>query len=212
MEKLKYEKEVVGVYISGHPLDEYRLDLNSFCTTTLDNILNENYRQKEVTVAGIVTKIVHRTAKNGNPFCMFTIEDYNGNLEMALFGEDFVKFSNFIDQDRFLFIKGIVQPRWGNQAELELKPKQITLLSEVREKMTNQISVKINLSAVNESLISKLNQVITKYPGKCGLMVHVFDPIEKVEVGMVSRKARVSPSNELLDELEMLGGLSYRLN
>ena len=127
MEKLKFEKEVVGIYISGHPLDEYRLELDSFCSCTLDRLMEPIFRGKEVAVGGIVTKSLERFSKNGNPFMLFTLEDYIGSYEFALFGEDFVNLSKYIAPDRFLYIKGVIKSKWGRPDEWEFKPMKYQL-------------------------------------------------------------------------------------
>ncbi|MDB5261676.1 MAG: polymerase subunit alpha, partial [Adhaeribacter sp.] len=119
-EKLRREKEVVGFYISGHPLDQFSLEIDSYCTCPLDKITD--YKAKDVNVAGIVSNVVIRTAKNGNPFALFTLEDYDSTLNMALFGEDFVKFAQYLREGMFVFIKGKVQLRYKTEDQWELKP------------------------------------------------------------------------------------------
>lgn len=212
MEKLKFEKEVVGIYISGHPLDEYRLELESFCTCTLDRVMEPIFRGKEVSVGGIVTKAIERYSKNGNPFMLFTLEDYNGSYEFALFGEDFVNLSKYIATDRFLYIKGQIKNRWGRQDEWEFKPVSIRLLSEIRNQFSKELKINIGLQQVNAVFIEHLNKLITLNQGTCNLTLTVYDPEDKVEVTMLSRKNKISPSNEFLNELQLIQGLTYKLN
>ncbi|MBB6004627.1 DNA polymerase III subunit alpha [Arcicella rosea] len=212
MEKLKFEKEVVGIYISGHPLDEYRLELESFCTCTLDRVMEPIFRGKEVSVGGIVTKAIERYSKNGNPFMLFTLEDYNGSYEFALFGEDFVNLSKYIAPDRFLYIKGQIKNRWGRQDEWEFKPVSIRLLSEIRNQFSKELKINIGLQQVNNVFIEHLNKLVAKNQGTCNLTLTVYDPEDKVEVTMLSRKNKISPSNEFLNELQLIQGLTYKLN
>ncbi len=212
MERLKFEKEVVGIYISGHPLDTFRLELESFCTCTLDRVLEPSFRGKEISVGGIVTKVVERFSKNGNPFMLFTLEDYNGSYEFALFGEDFVNLAKYVSMDRFLFIKGQIKNRWGRPDEWEFKPTAVQWLSEIREKFSKELRITLGLQLVNAELIARLNQLFTQNQGNCNLSVVVIDPEDKVELSMLSRKTKISPSNELLDELATIAGISYKLN
>jgi DNA polymerase-3 subunit alpha len=212
MEKLKFEKEVVGIYISGHPLDEYRLELESFCTCTLDRVMEPIFRGKEVSVGGIVTKAIERYSKNGNPFMLFTLEDYNGSYEFALFGEDFVNLSKYIAPDRFLYIKGQIKNRWGRQDEWEFKPVSIRLLSEIRNQFSKELKITVGLQMVNSVLIEQINQLIEKNQGTCSLTFSVVDPEERIELTMLSRKNKISPSNDFLNELKLINGLTYKLN
>jgi len=212
MEKLKFEKEVVGIYISGHPLDEYRLELDSFCSCTLDRVMEPIFRGKEVAVGGIVTKAIERFSKNGNPFMLFTLEDYNGSYEFALFGEDFVNLAKYIAPDRFLYIKGVIKNKWGRPDEWEFKPASVRLLSEIRNQFSKELKITLGLQMINEEVINQLNQAVSKNHGTCSLTVSVYDPEEKVEVTMMSRKNKISPSNEFLEEILKINGLVYKLN
>ncbi|MBC7408614.1 MAG: DNA polymerase III subunit alpha, partial [Arcicella sp.] len=212
MEKLKFEKEVVGIYISGHPLDEYRLELDSFCSCTLDRLMEPIFRGKEIAVGGIVTKSLERFSKNGNPFMLFTLEDYNGSYEFALFGEDFVNLSKYIAPDRFLYIKGVIKSKWGRPDEWEFKPMSVRLLSEIRNQFSKELRITIGLQMINSQTINHLNTLISKHQGTCNLSVLVYDAEEKVEVTMMSRKNKISPSNEFLEELKAMNGVIYKLN
>lgn len=210
MEKLKFEKDVVGIYISGHPLDEYRLELENFCTCTLDRVME--FKGKEVAVGGIVTKAIERYSKNGNPFMLFTLEDYNGSYEFALFGEDFVNLSKYVALDRFLYIRGQIKTRWNQQDNWEFKPMNMRLLSEVRDQFSKELKITIGLQQVNAEFIKHLNSLIGQNQGNCSLSVMVYDPEEKVEVTMLSRKNKISPNNDLIQALDKITGLSYKLN
>ena len=213
MEELNFERDVVGIYISGHPLDDFRIELDNFCSTTLDQVHDERWQNRELCLAGIVTKTQERYAKNGNPFCIFTVEDYGGVLEIALFGDDYVKHGSYIKQDHFLFIRGKMQSSWRNQGQFEFKPTQIQLLPEVREKLCKQISIELNLRLVSRELINKLNTLVNTNPGPCNLLVTLKDVETTVDVTLLSRKVKVSVTNEMLSELEdLVGKERFRLN
>lgn len=210
IQRLKNEKDVVGFYISGHPLDQYKLELESFCTCTLDKV--ENFKGREVNVAGIITKKVVRQAKNGNNFMIFSIEDYNGNIEVALFNQDYVQFERDIDVDRFVYVRAKVQTRWGSTDQWELKPVKIELLSEVREKMSKEMQIQIDLAFLNSNLVSQLSTLVKAHPGSCQLKLTINDRVEKIDLQMMSRKFKVSPTNELMKQLSSYEGVSCKLN
>jgi DNA polymerase-3 subunit alpha len=209
IEKLKNEKEVVGFYISGHPLDQFKLEIQNFCSDTIDNI--ENYKNKEVCIAGIVTKNVLRQGRNGNPFALFSIEDYNGSLDMALFGEDYVNLSKYITVGQFVYIKGKVQLRYGTNDQWEVKPMQIQLLGELRKKLCKGLHVNLDLARVSPKVVEELARIAQSQPGDCYLKVVLHDTEDKMQIETVARKFKIFPTNELIDQLSALEGLSYKL-
>ncbi|MGF7215073.1 DNA polymerase-3 subunit alpha [Spirosoma lacussanchae] len=208
IEKLKFEKDVVGFYITGHPLDEFRLELDGFCNCTLDKIYE--VKSPEIKVAGIVTAMQTKIARNGNPFCIFKIEDYNTAIEMALFGDDYVRMGQYVDVGRFLHITGKTQNRW-NSEQLEFKPVNIRLLTEMRDKMCKEIRVSLMLDSVNAQLVAKLNELIGAHPGTCTLSLNVVDPNERIEVSLQSRTLKVSPANSFLRALEAMEGVTCKV-
>ncbi|MEZ4901511.1 MAG: OB-fold nucleic acid binding domain-containing protein [Spirosomataceae bacterium] len=234
IERLRNEKDVVGFYISGHPLDMFRLELDNFCTCTLDRLMATSEMVetteddieiapveiggqpllfgKDATVAGIVSSLQVRTTKTGKPFCLFKIEDYAGSMEMALFGEDFVKFSAYIEVGRFLFIKGKIQTRWNADDQYEFKISSMQLLSEVREKLTKEVRLRLDLELLDEGLVQKLNKAVAQYPGACALSVSVIDPNSRTEIKLNSRQFRVKPDNELFKLIESIDGITFSVN
>jgi len=212
LEQLAKEKEVVGFYISGHPLDEYKLEIQHLCRHTLIDLgdlkLLEN---KEVIVAGIVTDVQHRTSKTGKPFGIFTLEDYMGSFEFILFGEDYIKFRNYLAPQFFLLIKGRVQIRFNQPGNLEFKILKIDLLSELKEKAFNSIKLKLGVTDVNAELIDRIESIISTYPGKCSFEIQVEDKNDNMSVKMYSKTKKVGISNELMLELGRLPGAEYEL-
>ncbi|KAA9356680.1 DNA polymerase III subunit alpha [Larkinella humicola] len=211
IERLKFEKDVVGFYISGHPLDEFRIELESFCTCTLDKLFDEANQGREITVGGIVTTKQLRQSKNGNPFVIFKLEDYNGTVEMSLFGEDFVRMGNYIEEGLFLHVKGKLQNRWNSDA-FEFRPNFIQLLTEVRTKYSKELCVQLDLKLINNEFVTKIADLVKTYPGSCNLILRVTDDEDRVDVSMLSRPFKISPVNELLKELDAIDGVGYRLN
>ncbi|WP_128543523.1 DNA polymerase III subunit alpha [Larkinella soli] len=209
--KLKYEKDVVGFYITGHPLDEFRIELESFCTCTLEKVYDDANKGREITVGGIVTSKQLRQSKNGNPFVIFKLEDYNGSVEMSLFGEDYVRMGNYIEEGHFLHVKGKVQNRWNSDA-FEFRPNFIQLLTEVRQKYSKELCIQLDLKRINNEFVAKITDLVRNYPGQCNLVLSVADAEERVEVSMLSRPFKIAPVNELLRALDAMDGVGYRLN
>lgn len=208
IEKLKFEKDVVGFYITGHPLDEFKLELEGFCNCSLDKIYE--IKSPEIKVAGIVTSLQTKIAKNGNPFCIFKIEDYSTAIEMALFGDDYVRMGQYVDVGRFLHITGKTQNRW-NSEQLEFKATNIRLLNEMREKFCKEVRVSLMLDSLNSQLISQINELINAHPGTCSLSLNVVDPIERIEVSLQARTVKVFPDNAFLRALEAMDGVTCKV-
>jgi DNA polymerase-3 subunit alpha len=205
LEQLAREKEVVGFYISGHPLDEYKLEIQHLCRHTLADFADlKQQENKEIVVAGIITDVQHRTSKTGKPFGVFTLEDYTTSFEFILFGEDYIKFRNYLMTQFFLLVKGRVQSRFNQPGNLEFKILKIDLLSELKEKA-------VNSGDVSAEFIDRVESLISTYPGKCSFEIHVEDKNENMSVKMFSKTKKVGISNDLLLELNRLPGTECEL-
>ncbi len=210
IERLKNEKEVVGFYITGHPLDQFKIEMTQFAITLLDQL--ETFKDREVTVAGVVSKSMQRTTKNGNPFTIFSLEDYSGAREIALFGDDFVKFGNYVKEGSFITIRGKMQPKYyGSQDQFEFKPTQMQFLSEMRNKLCKGLRLDMDITAISSTIVSKLASLAQTYPGDCELRVILNDPAEKMQIEAKSRLYRINPSNELIAAIAQIDGLQYKL-
>jgi DNA polymerase-3 subunit alpha len=217
--KLRYEQEVVGFYISGHPLDTFRVELDNFCSCTVDKVMeiNEGERAprlfgKEASIGGIVTSAIERMSKNGSPFMIFKIEDYRGSMEMLLGGDDYIKFKNYLQIGHFLYIKGKVQTRWKQDDNFEFKISSIQLLPEIREKLCKKIRINLTLDQIDAQFIHVLQDTFAHHPGSCTVNMTVTDPETHVEVEMLSRGYRVAPTNELFKMLNGFHGVKFFLN
>jgi DNA polymerase-3 subunit alpha len=209
LEKLKKEKEVVGIYLSGHPLEDYKLEIKTFTNCTLNDI--NNRKDKELKVAGIVTATETRFAKNGNPYCRFTIEDFDGMYQFSVFGKDYLKFKPFIETpDALLHITGKYQTRWDGK-QYEFKITEIDLLPDIRNKLTKYFTVEVASFEVNDALINDLDKLVQKYPGKTKLRIKFTDLEEGIKLGLTSTAKTIDLNNDLLRELDALH-LEYSLN
>ena len=211
LEKLKKEKDVVGIYISGHPLDHYRLEIQTFTNCALKDIPDN--KDKELRIAGIVSTTQTKTSKSGNQFSIFSLEDFEGTYEFALFGKDYIQFKNFIEtQAALLYVTGRYQARFNQPDNYEFKISKIELLPDIRAKLTKRLSLRIPAEAVTERITDELMVLFAKYPGKFPISVRLKSDEEQISLTLNSRKVNVDLSNEMLDELRTFEELEFALN
>lgn len=212
LDLLAREKQVVGIYISGHPLDDYSFEIKHNCNHSIDGFKNlEELKGKELSFAGIITDVQHRIDKNGNPYGVVSIEDFTDSKEFMLFREDYMKFKMVLVQGAFVYAKTRVQPRrWGD--ELEIKFLGINLLSEVLAKLTKSITLKINLYDIDNSFTDSFKDIIEEHKGDHQLKLNVFDPDETIQLEMMSRTFKVKISKQLIQDIGTLIDLQYKLN
>jgi len=212
LEQLAKEKEVVGFYISGHPLDQYKLVIQHACKQTLPELADlKTLDGKDVTVAGIITTVQHRTSKTGKPFGTFAMEDYMGSFEFILFGEDYIKFKNYMSEGFQVFVRAKVQTRFGQAGNFECKIQKIDLLSEIKDKTFNSIKLKVGASDVSNEFIDKIELLINTHPGKCNIEIHVEDKAENLSVKMFSKTKKIDINDEFMNEINRLTVLEYDL-
>lgn len=209
MEQLKNEKEVVGVYISGHPLDEYKTEIANFCNSNTSQL--ESRPNVAQSFAGIVTKVNVRTSANGNQFMIFTIEDYAGNYEFALFSKDYIQFERFIALDRLLFINGSYQLKNRHMDQMVFKIQSIELLSEVLSDRSKEIRLRLDLNRFQPAVLDLLQETLERNKGDKKLTIEVYDDQEKIGMDFLSRKMQVSITKGLISELDELENVKFRL-
>jgi DNA polymerase III subunit alpha len=206
IEKLHFEKEVVGVYISGHPLDNFKFEMDAFCTmalTTLNEI--ETLEGKECKVGGIVSAVEHRMTKTGRPFGKLSMEDYSGKFEFMLWSDDYLKFKSFLMPGLFLFIEGnVVRKSWGEQ-NLEFKIRTIDLLNELAGKRVQGIALRFPFDQVDADFIKSTEKLLKKNSGNSNLTMYLNDSTEGLQVELISRTCRVKVTNDLIRELKKYG-------
>ncbi|MBK7475770.1 MAG: DNA polymerase III subunit alpha [Haliscomenobacter sp.] len=210
IELLNREKEVTGIYISGHPLDDYRLELEHFITCTLDKIAQ--YQHKPLLqLAGMVTHATHKVSKNGNGWGAFSITDYQGALEFRLFGDDYQKFKHLLAEGMVIFIKGRFQRSWRSEEELELKITEIRLLEGVGQDLTEGITLKVPVDFLSAPLIEELDAICQANKGPHKLRVELIDPGARIKVGMISTDRKVSADSQFTRALARMG-IEFILN
>ena len=201
MEKLAKEKEVVGIYISGHPLDDYKLEMTNFCNASV-GVFNhpDTLIGKELSVGGIVTDVKHRISKNGKGWASFVLEDYTNSFEFRIFGEEYLKFKHFLIINSFLHCKIRVDKGW-QEGDTRLRFNDIKMLQDVMEKMTNKIIISLEINQIDKAFIDELKKLIKANKGDKHLSFRVVDTKEKIKVNMHSQNFKLKLTKELLDEL-----------
>ena len=202
LEKLTKEREMVGLYLSAHPLDEYKIIIDHMCKTRLTELENlEALRGQEIGVAGMVVSVQNLMYKNNRPWGKFKLEDYNGSHEFALFGKDYENFRKYLFEDYFLFIRGKVQPKPYRENELEFKVLSMTQLQELRDSI-KELYVQLPLEAITPGLIGALTRRVKESKGKTILRFTVLDREAQVSLNLFSKSCRVDLTQSLIGFLD----------
>ncbi|WP_299102241.1 DNA polymerase III subunit alpha [uncultured Winogradskyella sp.] len=217
MEKLSREREVVGIYISGHPLDDFSTEMKTFCNGVVAHFSNlEAIVNKEVTFGGVVTDVQHRVSKQGKGWAIFTIEDYTDSHEFRIFGEDYLKFRHFFVINSFVYVRAFVREGWvnrdtGKKGDPRIQFNSFQLLHDVMDTYAKKLSIQINIRDLETNTISVLYDLIKFHEGNQTLNFIVYDNAEKIKVVMPSRKNKIKISQELLNGLKE-HDVVYKLN
>jgi DNA polymerase-3 subunit alpha len=206
MRTLKAEKEVVGLFLSGHPLDDFKLEINSFCRSNLKEVAEiENHLNKELSLAGVVTDVNHKVSKTGKGFATFVLEDYNESHEFWIFGEEYLKFRHFLIQDNFVHLK-LRATQFTNRDTGEPGRTRIGFLSfkqlqDVLKENAKKLTIQMNVDDLNESQVQALGDLFKTYSGDHLLNFVVYEMKDKIKIHMPSKTQKVKICNELIEEL-----------
>jgi len=217
MEKLAREKEVVGIYISGHPLDDFKTEMKTFCNASLVMLFQmENYVNRELTFGGVVTDVQHRISKQGKGWALFTIEDYTDSFEFRIFGEEYLKFRHFLMKNSFVYVRAFIKEGWvnrdtGKKGNPRIQYNNFQLLHDVMDVYAKKLSIQLDIKDIKKEKIELIQDLVKMHPGKQMLNFVIYDNEEHIKLNMPSRKQKVKISQELLDELESIE-VFYKLN
>jgi len=212
IEKLNKEKEVAGMFISGHPLDDYKLDMEMFTNTKIADLANLNtLKGKDIKIAGIVTSFEERISKNGKPWAKFVLEDYSGSKEFALFGEDYTKFRSFLQANAMLHAMAGTQTSYRDPGEQEFKFTKITFLADVRTTQLKSIQLQLKNNQVNEETLNKLKILTKANKGPATLKISVYDPESKHQAELFSRQLKIDWNQNMKNELELMD-IGFKVN
>ena len=208
METLRKEKEVVGMYISGHPLDDFKKEITAFCNSELIFFNDlEQHVNRELSFAGVITDVQHKVSRNGKGWATFTIEDYSDASELRIFGEEYLKFRHFLMINSFVFIKAFVREGWinrdtGKKGEPRIQYNNFLLLQDVMENYAKKLTIKLDLEQIQQERIKALKDTLRSFKGKQPLNFVVYELEEEIKVNLSSRKQKVLITSELLSSLD----------
>jgi DNA polymerase-3 subunit alpha len=211
-ELLDREKEVTGMFMSGHPLDHFKFELKYYGIMQLSDFeeikqsatLSAANLNKQLRLAGLVTDAQHRVTKTGRNFGILAIEDFSGKTELALFGDDYVKFTNYLDKGKNILVHGFFKTGWKREGEperYEFKVTAINLLETAKQTLTKSIDISINPAAISREFVNFIERNVKSNPGKCSLRFNVLEPIENLKVSLLHTAGGFSMNEEMADFL-----------
>lgn len=212
---LEKEKGVIGIYLTAHPLDDYRLELDNFCSRGIGlkemNEQMEKFKDQEFTFGGMVTEASEGFSKNGKPYSKLTLSDYTDSKQFFFFNQDYVEFGKYCKPGLFVLIKGKVQKRFSSET-LEFRVTHIELLSQVRRNHIKSLTVHLPLSAISEGVVEEMERVLKNNKGNALLKFQIFDEERQHSVHLFSRNSRIEVSNDFLRFFEEHPEMAFRIN
>ena len=206
-EKLEREKEVTGIYLSGHPLDHYKFEIKHYQITPIQEF-NEIKESTILSASGksykllcLVTGANHRISKQGNKFGSYVVEDYTGKTELVLFGDDYIRYSPYMEQGQAVLICGSFRQR-PYREEYEFKMTSIMLAENAKRQLTKQLMLEIDVRNVQRDIVDFLDSNMKKFPGKSSLRLLVSEPKENLKANLVTIDTGLEMNNDLIEFLE----------
>lgn len=226
LEVLQREKDVVGMYLSDHPLKKYEFELENFTNCKMAELgdmiadCDKNRQTAQVALAGLVTSVETKISRNGKPFAKVNVEDFSGIYEFAFFGKDYENFMNYLQEHTAIYIEGEICEKYflkpeeiaaGKKAPYTFKVKKISLLGNVAEDRLTGFAIEMLANDITPDLRHKLVHLVKEYSGKIPLSMIVFDPVTNYIVEFISRKYHITVSADFILQLNELG-LKYRVS
>ena len=226
LEVLQREKDVVGMYLSDHPLKKYEFELENFTNCKMAELgdmiadCDKNRQTAQVALAGLVTSVETKISRNGKPFAKVNVEDFSGIYEFAFFGKDYENFMNYLQEHTAIYIEGEICEKYflkpeeitaGKKAPYTFKVKKISLLGNVAEDRLAGFAIEMLANDITPELRHKLVHLVKEYSGKIPLSMIVFDPVTNYIVVFISRKYHITVSADFILQLNELG-LKYRVS
>ena len=206
-EKLDKEKEVTGIYLSGHPLDHYKFEIKHYGITTVQEF-NEVKESQTLASAGKSYKLLalvsianHRISRQGNKFGSFTLEDYSGKSEIVLFGDDYVRYNAYLQQGQAILITGSFKQRF-NKSEYEFRIATVALAENVKRQLTKQLQLELDVRNIQKETVDFLAENVRKYPGNSSLRVIVSEPKNNLKANLVTLDSGFEMNTDLIHFLE----------
>ena len=216
IERLNKERELVGIYLSAHPLDQFKIVLDNLCNTRCDELADASSLtdREDVILGGIVTNVRTGFTKNGKPFGIVTLEDYNGSGELPLFGEEWGKHSGMFAIGASVYVTGKIKPRfaYNENGPKDLKISTVEYLQDIKAKAVERITISLATDQLNETMVEELGELIAQSPGKTEVYFLLHDSTGKRHVLVRSASATIDVRNELIHYIEQTDALGYKIN
>lgn len=217
IEKLYKEKELVGIYLSAHPLDDYSLILNKMCNTTCAEVGDRDLREQlasreDITFGGIVTKVTQRFSKRGEPFGVVTIEDFNGPGELALFGEEWGRWNGRLTEGCSVFVTAKCSKKYQNSQYYSLTISNIEYLQTVKDNRVERFTISINSDVINDVTVDDILSMITDTEGRTKLYINLHDEQSGANILLFARSQGIEVKKNLVDYITETQGMSYTVN
>ena len=213
LERLNKERELVGIYLSAHPLDEFSIILHDVCNTTCSSLQElQPLMGQEISFGGIVTALRKGVGKSGQPFGFATIEDYSGSFELPLWGQDWTTWGRYMDIGNAIFVSARVQPRRYNPNKLEIAVGKIDFLNDVKDSLIESITIQLPLNTLNEDLVAAFEEFCENNTGNASIYFYILDPEGQQHVKLHSRNRHITVNKQLIDFINSNPDLSYSIN
>ena len=215
IERLNKERDLVGIYLSAHPLDEYKIILDNLCNTRCVELADRGAALKDredVTLGGVVTSVQQKFGKNNKPWGIVTLEDFEGSGELVLFGEDWLNLNGKFIEGAAVYVTGKMQARFYNNDQKELKVTNVELLQSVKEKAVDRITISVVSDQLDEQIVADLSEIINEHPGKTQLFFQLRDSQGRNHVLLHSKNGGVDVRHTLIDYIEKHDMLDYKIN
>ena len=214
LDRLSRERELVGIYLSAHPLDEYAVVLEHVCNTHMNELDNKAaLRGRELTMGGIVTAVRRGFTKRGKPYGITKLEDFSGSAEIALFGDDWAKWQGYLQEHNFLFLRATCEARYKDRPDqLDLVVKSIQLLPDVKDSLIERITVSIPLNNLEATHVADLTELARQHPGKTQLLFHIYDPQTRQGLDLIARQASLNINREVIAYFDEHPEMEYAIN
>ncbi|MDR3194920.1 MAG: DNA polymerase III subunit alpha, partial [Tannerella sp.] len=213
LERLNREKELIGIYLSAHPLDEYRIILNHVCNLGMSDAGDlPALKGKELSLGGIVTGVREGFTRAGKPYLSIKIEDFTGSGEVPLFGDAYIHYGKYGKPGVYLFIKAIVQPRQWKESELEFKIRSVQLLQDVKDDLVKDIQITLPVNKLDNRTVNELSLFIKNNPGKALLYFKILDGDRQLSLNLFSRSHRLHVTQDLIDFINETEQMDFTIN
>ena len=208
-EQLEHEKDVTGMFLSGHPLDHFKFELTHYGIMPLNDFnefkesvtLAASNQNKNFRIAGLVIDVQHRVTKTGKNFGSFVIEDFTGKTDFILWSEDYVRFQNYLEKGQNILLNGFFRSRYNRTDEFEFKITAMSLLETVKQTLTKNVEINLNPSSINQNMVQFFEKNLKKHPGKAGLKLNIYEPVENLKVTLLTYEKGFEMNEEMADFL-----------